>query len=44
LAGSLGKAARKTIEERYGLERAADCYEKLYKQLLTQSAHPEIRV
>ena len=44
LAGSLGKAARKTIEEQYGLERAADCYEKLYKQLLTQSAHPEIRV
>ena len=34
LAGSLGKAARITVEERYGLERTADCYEKLYQQLL----------
>ncbi len=44
LAGSLGKAARKTVEERYGLARTADCYKKLYQQLLTQSAYPEIRV
>ena len=43
-AGSLGIAARKTVEERYGLERTADCYEKLYRRLLIQSADREIRV